>query len=84
MGQDESEIEVDVRQHVVGAWLTSLGLEEFFDSFLDNGYDDLETVKQIGDDDLVAIGVKETEAKVVLKHSARVLRYTNIQKYYVG
>ena len=32
-------------------------LDEWSESFLDNGYDDLETVKQIERRDLVAIGV---------------------------
>ena len=33
-----------------------LDLEEYSDGFLENGYDDMETVKLIERDDLVAIG----------------------------
>ena len=38
-------------------WLRFIQLDEWSESFLDNGYDDLETVKQIKRRDLVAIGV---------------------------
>ena len=36
-------------------------MDDFSDSFLDNGYDDLETVKLIERQDLVAIGVNSME-----------------------
>ena len=39
-------------------WLRFLELDDFSASFIDNGYDDLETVKLIERDDLVAIGVR--------------------------
>ena len=38
-----------------------LEMDDFSDSFLDNGYDDLETVKLIERQDLVAIGVNSME-----------------------
>ena len=38
-------------------WLRFLELDNISESFIDNGYDDLETVKLIERDDLVAIGV---------------------------
>ncbi|XP_023807048.1 SAM and SH3 domain-containing protein 1-like isoform X2 [Oryzias latipes] len=39
-------------------WLDQLRLAQYVESFLDNGYDDLEVCKQIGDPDLDAIGVR--------------------------
>ena len=39
-------------------WLRFLALDDFSESFIDNGYDDLETVKLIEREDLVAIGVQ--------------------------
>ena len=42
-------------------WLRFLELDEFYESFIDNGYDDLETVKLIKKDDLEAIGVVSRE-----------------------
>ncbi|KAM9355224.1 SAM and SH3 domain-containing protein 1 isoform 2-T2 [Pholidichthys leucotaenia] len=38
-------------------WLARLHLAQYMESFLDNGYDDLEVCKQIGEPDLDAIGV---------------------------
>ena len=43
--------------NIVATWLNFLQVGEYSDSFLDNGYDDLETVKQIRVEDLRAIGV---------------------------
>ncbi|ELU09378.1 hypothetical protein CAPTEDRAFT_39132, partial [Capitella teleta] len=42
---------------IVEEWLRTLGLIQYYQSFIDNGYDDLEVCKQIGDPDLDAIGV---------------------------
>ena len=41
----------------VDEWLRSLGLLNYVQAFIDNGYDDLDVCKQIGDEDLDAIGV---------------------------
>ncbi|XP_048829789.1 LOW QUALITY PROTEIN: SAM and SH3 domain-containing protein 1 [Brienomyrus brachyistius] len=43
--------------NVVNEWLKTLQLGQYSESFFDNGYDDLEVCKQIGDPDLDAIGV---------------------------
>ncbi|XP_030644395.1 SAM and SH3 domain-containing protein 1 [Chanos chanos] len=42
---------------IVYEWLKTLHLGQYVESFVDNGYDDLEVCKQIGDPDLDAIGV---------------------------
>ncbi|XP_035247496.1 SAM and SH3 domain-containing protein 1-like isoform X4 [Anguilla anguilla] len=42
---------------IVYEWLKTLQLCQYAESFVDNGYDDLEVCKQIGDPDLDAIGV---------------------------
>lgn len=42
---------------IVYEWLKTLQLAHYVESFVDNGYDDLEVCKQIGDPDLDAIGV---------------------------
>ncbi|XP_037699562.1 sterile alpha motif domain-containing protein 5 isoform X1 [Choloepus didactylus] len=42
---------------VVYEWLRALRLAQYAQSFVDNGYDDLEVCRQIGDPDLDAIGV---------------------------
>ncbi|KAK2531412.1 hypothetical protein Q9233_005664 [Columba guinea] len=43
--------------NIVYEWLKTLQLLQYAESFVDNGYDDLEVCKQIGDPDLDAIGV---------------------------
>ncbi|XP_069866837.1 SAM and SH3 domain-containing protein 1 isoform X3 [Dipodomys merriami] len=43
--------------NIVYEWLRALQLAQYAESFVDNGYDDLEVCKQIGDPDLDAIGV---------------------------
>ncbi|XP_053366007.1 SAM and SH3 domain-containing protein 1 isoform X1 [Clarias gariepinus] len=42
---------------IVYEWLKTLQLTQYVESFVDNGYDDLEVCKQIGEPDLDAIGV---------------------------
>ncbi|KAJ8288576.1 hypothetical protein COCON_G00012350 [Conger conger] len=42
---------------IVCEWLKTLQLCQYVESFVDNGYDDLEVCKRIGDADLDAIGV---------------------------
>ncbi|CAL8293075.1 unnamed protein product, partial [Arctogadus glacialis] len=39
-------------------WLSTLKLSQYVEAFVDNGYDDLEVCKQIGEPDLDAIGVR--------------------------
>ncbi|XP_038584804.1 SAM and SH3 domain-containing protein 1 isoform X2 [Micropterus salmoides] len=43
--------------NLVLQWLSKLHLAQYVESFIDNGYDDLEVCKQIGKPDLDAIGV---------------------------
>ena len=61
-------------RHVVWTWLHTLDQEHLFESFLENGYDDLETVKQMGEEDLLAIGVDDQETRFVISQAARMLR----------
>ncbi|XP_056111987.1 SAM and SH3 domain-containing protein 1 isoform X1 [Rhinichthys klamathensis goyatoka] len=53
---------------IVYEWLKTLQLCQYVESFVDNGYDDLEVCKQIGDPDLDAIGV------ITPHHREKVLR----------
>ncbi|XP_065446392.1 SAM and SH3 domain-containing protein 1 isoform X8 [Chrysemys picta bellii] len=53
--------------NIVYEWLKTLQLSQYAESFVDNGYDDLEVCKQIGDPDLDAIGV------LVPHHRRRIL-----------
>lgn len=60
--------------NIVVEWLRSLHLGQYAESFLDNGYDDLEICKQVGDPDLDAIGVFNPSHRSRLLGSVRALR----------
>lgn len=60
--------------NIVAEWLRSLHLGQYADSFIDNGYDDLEICKQVGDPDLDAIGVFNPVHRSRLLQSVRTLR----------
>lgn len=60
--------------NIVCEWLRALGLGQYAESFLDNGYDDLEICKQVGDPDLDAIGVQNAQHRSKLLKSVRLLR----------
>ena len=60
--------------NIVCEWLKALGLSQYSASFIDNGYDDLEICKQIGDPDLDAIGVQSPSHRHKLLKSVRMLR----------
>ena len=60
--------------NIVVEWLTFLQLGQYSKGFLDNGYDDLETVKKIGPADLDAIGVLSAHHRAFLLDAVRVLK----------
>ncbi|XP_069358193.1 uncharacterized protein SKIP isoform X5 [Maniola hyperantus] len=60
--------------NIVIEWLRSLHLGQYSESFIDNGYDDLEICKQVGEPDLDAIGVLNPAHRQRLLHSVRILR----------
>ena len=59
---------------VVQKWLRFLDVGEYSESFIDNGYDDLETVKLIEMEDLEAIGVMRKDHQDYLLASVKVLK----------
>lgn len=61
-------------KNIVVEWLKSLHLGQYAESFIDNGYDDLEICKQIGDPDLDAIGVLNANHRSRLLGSIKTLR----------
>ena len=60
--------------NIVVEWLTFLQLGHYSKGFIDNGYDDLETVKKIGPADLDAIGVLSAHHRAFLLDAVRVLK----------
>ncbi|XP_040568786.1 uncharacterized protein [Lepeophtheirus salmonis] len=60
--------------NIVVEWLHFLQLGHYARDFVENGYDDLETVKRIGPPDLDAIGVVSVHHRSFLLDAVRVLR----------
>lgn len=60
--------------NVVYEWLRALQLPQYAESFVDNGYDDLEVCKQIGEPDLDAIGVALPPHRRRIRAAVRRLR----------
>ncbi|KAM9259102.1 SAM and SH3 domain-containing protein 1 isoform 2-T2 [Cariama cristata] len=60
--------------NIVYEWLKTLQLPQYAESFVDNGYDDLEVCKQIGDPDLDAIGVAVPHHRRRIHDAVRRLR----------
>lgn len=57
--------------NIVSEWLRSMHLGQYADSFIDNGYDDLEICKQIGDPDLDAIGVTNGAHREIIRRAVK-------------
>lgn len=69
--------------NIVGEWLRSMRLGQYADSFIDNGYDDLEICKQIGDADLDAIGVTNiSHREIILRAVRRLLQEGGTAVYF--
>ena len=49
-------------------------MRSYTERFIDNGYDDLETVKMIGEDDLKAMGIDNKKDKEIILLSVKILR----------
>lgn len=56
---------------IVYEWLRAMHLSHYSDSFIDNGYDDLEICKQIGEPDLDAIGVTNGAHREIIRRAVR-------------
>ena len=61
-------------ENVIKVWLKYLGFPEYYDSFIGNGYDDMETVKKIKKEDLEAISVDDLEHQRCILRAVKELR----------
>ena len=61
-------------ENIVSVWLRFLNIEEYTERFIDNGYDDLETIKQMGEEDLKAIGIDNQKNEEMILLSVKILR----------
>ncbi|XP_045063511.1 SAM and SH3 domain-containing protein 1-like isoform X2 [Coregonus clupeaformis] len=65
---------------LVYEWLQTLQLPQYLEGFVDNGYDDLEVCKQIGDPDLDAIGVHVQHHRQKVLNAVKKLREEDKKK----
>ena len=61
-------------ENIVSVWLRFLNIEKYTEQFIDNGYDDLETVKLMGEEDHKAIGIDNQKDEDMILHSVKILR----------
>lgn len=66
----------------IDEWLRSLGLWSYAQAFIDNGYDDLDICKQIGDEDLDAIGVINAKDRKDILASVQNLKSQGVNAVY--
>lgn len=71
-----------MEETIVKEWLKSLCMEQYAESFMDNGYDDLEICKQIDAPDLDAIGVVEPTHRSQILQAVQVLRVEGAASVY--
>ena len=64
-------------------WLRSLGFIHYTQAFLDNGYDELEICKEIGKEDLDAIGVKNFKDRTDILNAVERLKQSGTAVYFV-
>ncbi|XP_039947781.1 uncharacterized protein LOC120766399 isoform X2 [Bactrocera tryoni] len=69
--------------NIVCEWLRAIGMQQYAESFMENGYDELEICKQIGEIDLDAIGVDTVQHRNKLLKSVRSLREKGAAIVYV-
>ncbi|KAJ7363403.1 Sterile alpha motif [Desmophyllum pertusum] len=64
-------------------WLRSLGFIHYTQAFLDNGYDELEICKEIGKEDLDAIGVRNFKDRTDILNAVDRLKQAGTAVYFV-
>lgn len=64
-------------------WLRSLGFIHYTQAFLDNGYDELEICKEIGKEDLDAIGVRNFKDRTDILSAVARLKQAGTAVYFV-
>ena len=64
-------------------WLRSLGLITYTEAFIENGYDELDICKEIGDEDLDAIGVVNSKDRTDILNSVARLKQSGTAVYFV-
>ena len=63
-----------VKPSIVRTWLQFLAIPAYVKNFEENGYEDLETIKLVCDDDLVEIGIEDAHHRQIILASVKILK----------
>ena len=63
-----------VKPSIIRTWLQFLAIPGYASNFEENGYEDLETIKLICDDDLVEIGIEDAHHRQIILASVKILK----------
>ena len=63
-----------IKPSIVRTWLQFLAIPAYVNNFEENGYEDLETIKLVCDDDLVEIGIEDAHHRQIILASAKILK----------
>ena len=59
---------------IVRTWLQFLGIPAYVSNFEENGYEDLETIKLICEEDLMEIGIEDAHHRQIILASVKILK----------
>ena len=59
---------------IIRTWLQFLAIPAYASNFEENGYEDLETIKLICEEDLLEIGIKDTHHRQIILASVKILK----------
>ena len=63
-----------IKPSIVRTWLQFLAIPAYVNNFEENGYEDLETIKLVCDDDLVEIGIEDAHHRQIILASVKILK----------
>ena len=63
-----------MEENIVYYWLSNMDLGDYFCNFIEHGYDDLETIKCIGREDLDVMGINQKIDQLKILEAAKYLK----------
>ena len=63
-----------VKPSIIRTWLQFLAIPGYASNFEENGYEDLETIKLISNEDLVEIGIEDAHHRQIILASVKILK----------
>ena len=63
-----------IKPSIVRTWLQFLAIPAYVNNFEENGYEDLETIKLICEEDLLEIGIEDAHHRQIILASVKILK----------